>query len=80
MRLCRFGGDRLGVIRQDHVVDVTSIRERLPNFRYPLPKFDPFVAELDSLRNHIQELADGQPGIPVAQVKFESPVGNQARS
>jgi 2,4-didehydro-3-deoxy-L-rhamnonate hydrolase len=79
MRLCRFGGGRLGLVRQDHVVDVTSIRERLPNFRYPLPKFDPFIAELDSLRDRILELADGQPGIPIAEVKFGSPVGNPGK-
>ena len=79
MRLCRFGGDRLGLVRQDHVVDVTSVCDRLPNFRYPLPKFDPFIAELDSLRDSIQELADSQPGIPIGGVKFESPVANPSK-
>ena len=44
-----------------------------------MPKFDPFIAELDSLRDHIEELADGQPGIPIAEVKFAPPVANPGK-
>ena len=79
MRQCRFGGDRLGLVRQGHVVDVTGICDRLPNFRYPLPKFDPFIAELDSLREPIREVAEDQPGIPIGEVKFGAPVANPGK-
>ena len=79
MRLGRFGGDRVGLVRQDHVVDVTGICDRLPNFRYPLPKFDPFIAELDSLREPIREVAEDQPGIPIGEVKFGAPVANPGK-
>ena len=43
MRLCRFGDNRIRFVRQDHVIDVTAVLDRLPNFRYPLPKFDPLL-------------------------------------
>jgi 2,4-didehydro-3-deoxy-L-rhamnonate hydrolase len=79
MRLCRFGRDRLGLVRQDQVVDITGICDRLPYFRYPLPKFDPFIAELGSLREHIQEVAGDQPGIPIGEVRFGSPVANPGK-
>jgi 2,4-didehydro-3-deoxy-L-rhamnonate hydrolase len=79
MRLCRFNEDRLGLVKQDHVIDVTAVLDRLPSFRYPLPKFDPFIAELDSLRDRIEELADGQPGIPIAELKFAPPVANPGK-
>ena len=79
MRLCRFNEDRLGLVRQDHVIDVTAVLDRLPSFRYPLPKFDPFIAKLDGLRDYIEGLADGQPGIPIAEVKFASPVANPGK-
>ena len=79
MHLCRFGDNRLGLVRQERVVDVTPVLDRLPSFRYPLPKFDPFIAELGTLRNHIEELADNQPGIPIAEVKFASPVANPGK-
>ena len=38
MRLCRFGKNRLGLVRADSVIDVTSILNRLPSYRYPLPR------------------------------------------
>ena len=79
MRLCRFGDNRLGLVQEDHVVDVTAVLDRLPIFRYPLPKLDPLIAELDSLRDHIEQVARGQPGIPIAEVKLACPVANPGK-
>jgi 2,4-didehydro-3-deoxy-L-rhamnonate hydrolase len=79
MRLCRFGDNRLGLVQENHVVDVTSVLDRLPIFRYPLPKFDPLIAELGSLRDHIERLAYGQPGVPIAEVRLASPVANPGK-
>jgi 2-keto-4-pentenoate hydratase/2-oxohepta-3-ene-1,7-dioic acid hydratase in catechol pathway len=79
MHLCRFGDNRLGLVRQERVIDVTPVLDRLPSFRYPLPKLDPLIAELDNLRDHIEGLAEGQPGIPISEVKFASPVANPGK-
>jgi 2,4-didehydro-3-deoxy-L-rhamnonate hydrolase len=79
MRLCRFGDNRLGLVRQERVIDVTPVLDRLPNFRYPLPKFDPLIVELDSLRDHIRELADGQQGIPIGDVRLICPIANPGK-
>jgi 2,4-didehydro-3-deoxy-L-rhamnonate hydrolase len=79
MRLCRFGDNRLGLVRQERVIDVTPVLDRLPNFRYPLPKFDPLIVELDSLRDHIKELADGQQGIPIGGVRLICPIANPGK-
>ena len=79
MRLCRFGDNRLGLVQDDRVVDVTAVLDRLPIFRYPLPKFDPLIAELGSLRDHIEQVADGQPGIPITEVKLACPVANPGK-
>ena len=38
MRLCRFGKNRLGLVRADSVIDVTPVLDRLPSYRYPLPR------------------------------------------
>ena len=70
MHLCRFGDNRLGLVWQERVIDVTPVLDRLPSFRYPLPKLDPLIAELDNLRGHIEELADDQPGIPLGDVSY----------
>jgi 2,4-didehydro-3-deoxy-L-rhamnonate hydrolase len=79
MRLCRFGDNGLGLVRQERVVDVTPVLDRLPNFRYPLPKFDPLIVELDSLRDHIKELAHGQQGIPIGDVRLICPIANPGK-
>jgi 2,4-didehydro-3-deoxy-L-rhamnonate hydrolase len=71
MRLCRFGDNRLGLVRQERVIDVTPVLDRLPSFRYPLPRFDPLIAELNGLRDHIKELADGQQGIPIGRLRHD---------
>ena len=79
MRLCRFGDNQLGLVRQERVIDVTPVLDRLPNFRYPLPKFDPLIVELDSLRDHIKEMADGQQGIPIGDVRLICPIANPGK-
>jgi 2,4-didehydro-3-deoxy-L-rhamnonate hydrolase len=79
MRLCRFGDNGLGLVRQERVIDVTPVLDRLPSFRYPLPKFDPLIAELDGLRDHIKELADGQQGIPIGEVQLICPIANPGK-
>jgi 2,4-didehydro-3-deoxy-L-rhamnonate hydrolase len=61
------------------VIDVTPVLDRLPSFRYPLPKFDPLIAELDNLRDHIEKLADKQPGIPISDVRLISPIANPGK-
>ena len=38
MRLCRLGKNRLGLVRADSVIDVTPVLDRLPSYRYPLPR------------------------------------------
>ena len=38
MRLCRFGKNRLGLVRADSVLDVTPVLDRPPSYRYPLPR------------------------------------------
>lgn len=54
MRLCRFGKNRLGLVRADGVIDVTPVLDRLPSYRYPLPRHDQrrAAAEGEYLRSH----------------------------
>jgi 2,4-diketo-3-deoxy-L-fuconate hydrolase len=79
MRLCRFGNGRLGVVREDRVIDVTTVFDRLPSHRYPLPQYDPFVASLESLREIIDETAVDKPGVPCSDVILASPVANPGK-
>src|SRR5260370_33818960 len=40
MRLCRCGKNRLCLVRADRFIDVTPVLDRLPSYRYPLPRHD----------------------------------------
>lgn len=79
MRLCRFGNGRFGLVREDRVIDVTSVLDRLPSYRYPLPRHDPLIATLGALRNAIEREAAGQSGIPLADAVLASPVANPGK-
>jgi 2,4-diketo-3-deoxy-L-fuconate hydrolase len=79
MRLCRFAEDRLGLVRDDRVVDVSPVFERLPAFRYPLPRQDPFIADLARLSEHVERAARAHDGIPYGDLKLASPVANPGK-
>jgi 2,4-diketo-3-deoxy-L-fuconate hydrolase len=79
MRLCRFRKNRLGLVREDRVVDVTPVLDRLPNYCYPLPRHDPLIANLDTLRAAIEHEANGKSGIPYTDVALASPVANPGK-
>ncbi len=79
MRLCRFGNERLGVIDGHEVIDVTAVTEDLPSHRYPLPKFDPLIADLGRLRPVIDRLARTAARYPLDDVELISPVANPGK-
>ena len=49
MRLCRFGEGRLGLVEGGSVRDVTAALDVLPPARYPFPRHDVLVANLDAV-------------------------------
>jgi 2,4-diketo-3-deoxy-L-fuconate hydrolase len=77
--LCRFGDDRLGLVSQGSVRDVTSVLEALPDYRYPLPLGDPFIAALPALRTKISAAAKDAAALPVSQLELLSPVANPGK-
>jgi 2,4-diketo-3-deoxy-L-fuconate hydrolase len=79
MRLCRFNENGLGLVRDDRVIDVTSVLDRLPGYRYPLPRYDALIANLDTLREAIELAAHGRSGIPCADVALASPIANPGK-
>ena len=79
MRLCRFDNDRLGLAEGDTVRDVTAAVDSLPRHAYPLPRYDPLIANLTALRPRIESLAAGAPRRPLAGVKLLSPIANPGK-
>jgi len=76
MKICRFDDNRLGLVRDEMVYDVTHVLNKLPAVRYPLPGHDPFIAALPKLKKYL--VAKGK-GKPVAKVTLLSPVANPGK-
>src|SRR5438552_2406839 len=79
MKICRFNDNRLGVVTDDGVRDVSGALARLPSSNYPFPRHDVLVAHLDSLRPEIEKLAKAAKAVPLAGVKLLSPVANPGK-
>jgi 2-keto-4-pentenoate hydratase/2-oxohepta-3-ene-1,7-dioic acid hydratase in catechol pathway len=79
MRLCRFGENRLGLVREDEVLDVTAALEGLPSVRYPLPRVDPLIAHLSELRPRIEAEASRARPVPAQKLALLSPVANPGK-
>jgi 2,4-didehydro-3-deoxy-L-rhamnonate hydrolase len=79
MRLCRFGENRLGVVENDHVRDVTAALAQLPAYRYPLPPGDMLIANLDKVSAGARTLAKDAAPTPIERVQLLSPVANPSK-
>jgi 2-keto-4-pentenoate hydratase/2-oxohepta-3-ene-1,7-dioic acid hydratase in catechol pathway len=79
MKLCRFDEDRLGLVDGDAVRDVTAALDVLPAYRYPLPRFDPLIENLDAVIERAGRLAATAVTSPLRSVTLLSPVANPGK-
>jgi 2-keto-4-pentenoate hydratase/2-oxohepta-3-ene-1,7-dioic acid hydratase in catechol pathway len=79
MRFCRFGEGRFGLVEGTVVRDVTSALDVLPSYRYPLPRHDVFIANLESVASRVRSIAPGAQSIPLNQLTLRSPVANPGK-
>jgi len=79
MRLCRFGAGRLGLVEDGSVRDVTAALDLLPAYRYPLPSFDPLIANLEQIASRVRAIAPDAPAQPLSTVTLLSPVANPGK-
>jgi 2-keto-4-pentenoate hydratase/2-oxohepta-3-ene-1,7-dioic acid hydratase in catechol pathway len=79
MKICRYDDNRIGLVQDDGIRDVTSVASDLGPFSYPLPGFDPFIARLDTLREKMPAAAKSAKAVPAERVKLLSPVANPGK-
>ena len=79
MKLCRFDKNRIGLVRDGNVYDVTAALELVPPLRYPLPFGDYLIANLAALRGHMERIADSAEPKSVSEVQLLSPVANPSK-
>jgi 2-keto-4-pentenoate hydratase/2-oxohepta-3-ene-1,7-dioic acid hydratase in catechol pathway len=79
MKLCRYGDDRLGVVRGNLVHDVTEAQTEIRKSSPYAMRGDAVVAALPQWRERLERLADKAPGKPIAQVKLLAPVARPTK-
>lgn len=79
MKICRFDNDRLGLVEGNQVRDVTAALDCLPPCRYPLPAFDPLVANLPEVVARIKALASAALVLPLVGRKLLAPIANPGK-
>jgi 2-keto-4-pentenoate hydratase/2-oxohepta-3-ene-1,7-dioic acid hydratase in catechol pathway len=79
MKICRYDDNRIGLVQDDGIHDVTSVLSELGTFSYPLPKYDPFIAKLPSLREKMLEASKRSRAVPVDKVRLLAPVANPGK-
>lgn len=79
MRLVRYDDNRLGLLKEQHIHDVSSVVDRIPASKWPHPPGDALIAALPELRADIEEMADQAPTIPLGEVTLLSPVASPSK-
>jgi 2-keto-4-pentenoate hydratase/2-oxohepta-3-ene-1,7-dioic acid hydratase in catechol pathway len=74
MRICWFNDNRLGLVRDGRVLDVSAALSVLPAPAYPAPRGDPLITHLDKVKPAIEAAAKGAKSHAIGEVKFLSPV------
>ena len=79
MKICRFDDNRLGIVGDDGIRDVSAVLSRLPAVTYPFPRHDALIAHLAELRPQIERAAHGAKPIAFERVRLLSPVANPGK-
>jgi 2-keto-4-pentenoate hydratase/2-oxohepta-3-ene-1,7-dioic acid hydratase in catechol pathway len=79
MKLCRFDDDRLGIVEDDEVLDVSKALEAIPGQRWPLAQGDPLILNFKTVLAAAKKLAPKAKSKPLAKVKLLSPVANPGK-
>jgi len=79
MRICRFDDNRLGLVKDGNVFDVSGALDLLPPLRWPLPLGDQLIENLDLIKNRIEQLRTDASVKPLAEARLQSPVANPSK-
>jgi 2-keto-4-pentenoate hydratase/2-oxohepta-3-ene-1,7-dioic acid hydratase in catechol pathway len=79
MKLCRFDEDRLGVVIDDMIHDISDIQDQIrAGARYDM-RGDAVIAALPEWRTRMEEAAAKAPGKPVSEVALLPPVARPTK-
>src|SRR5688500_14655820 len=79
MKLCRFNDNRLGLVQDAQVLDVSEALDALPALRFPYPLDDQLIAHLPVVRRRVDQLKSSATALPLSSIELLSPVPNPGK-
>ena len=79
MKFCRFDDNKLGLVDKNRVLDVTAAADILPDLRWPLPRGDAFIANLELVTAEMMRLRDGAKEYALSDICLLSPIANPGK-
>jgi 2,4-didehydro-3-deoxy-L-rhamnonate hydrolase len=80
MRICRFDDDRLGIVSNGLVHDVTNIQQQIRAAAPYAAKGDALISALPDWRDRLAAEAANVPGVPLSSVALLSPVARPSKA
>jgi 2,4-diketo-3-deoxy-L-fuconate hydrolase len=74
VNLCRYDNDRLGLVEDGRVFDVSEALSAIPAPAWPYPAGDPLIIHLDRVRDAALEVRRNAASKPVSEVALKSPI------
>jgi len=79
MKLCLFDAHRIGIVLNQHVVDVTDVFQDAARPAWPYPLSDLVIQHFPALRDKVLAAAEAGRRIPLASVRLRAPVANPGK-
>jgi len=79
MKICRYDNNRLGIVEDDEVLDVTKALEAVPTQRWPITQGDPLIANFNRVLAAAKKLLPRAKRRPLSKVRLLAPVANPSK-
>lgn len=79
MKVCRFDDNRIGIVLDDRVRDITPLFDELGKPGWPYPPYDWIVGNFPRLRDRIGDFIRGSTERPLSAVTLRAPVANPGK-
>lgn len=79
MKICRFNDNRIGVVRQGMIHDITPLFAELGRPGWPYPSYDWIIGNFPSVQPQIEAYLDCAATCPLSQATLLAPVANPGK-
>jgi 2-keto-4-pentenoate hydratase/2-oxohepta-3-ene-1,7-dioic acid hydratase in catechol pathway len=79
VKLCRYDGNRLGIVDGIWISDITPVLDLVPEYAWPFPLGDQVIARLDRIRHEIPGRTSSSSGKHLREAHLQSPVANPTK-